>query len=109
MTGDVVWTSASLTVGDVTGTATIQSGAVETAMLNANVITGQIESSIADDDLILIYDDSASALRKMTKAIYCWIVGGGGTVTETFRTIAVSGQTDIVADSNRLFNFCCWL
>ena len=102
MTGDVVWTSASFDgSGDVTGTATIQSGAVETAMLNANVITGQTaESSIADDDLILIYDDSASALRKMTKANFtAGLSGGGGTVTEAFRTIAVSGQTDIVADS----------
>ena len=102
MTGDVVWTSASFDgSGDVTGTATIQSGAVETAMLNANVITGQTaETSIADDDLILIYDDSASALRKMTKANFtAGLSGGGGTVTEAFRTIAVSGQTDIVADS----------
>ena len=42
MTGDVVWTSASFDgSGNVTGTSTIQSGAVETAMLNANVITGQ--------------------------------------------------------------------
>ena len=37
-TGDVVWTSASFDgSGDVTGTATIQSGAVESSMLNANV------------------------------------------------------------------------
>ena len=49
--------------------------------------------------LILIYDDSASALRKMTKANFtAGLSGGGGTVTEAFRTIAVSGQTDIVAD-----------
>ena len=102
MTGDVVWTSASFDgSGNVTGTATIQSGAVETAMVNANVITGQTaETSIDDDDLILIYDDSASALRKMTKANFtAGLSGGGGTVTEAFRTIAVSGQTDIVADS----------
>ena len=68
MTGDVVWTSASFDgSGDVTGTATIQSGAVETAMVNANVITGQTaETSQSNSDLVLIYDDSASALRKMT-------------------------------------------
>ena len=54
MTGDVVWTSASFDgSGDVTGTATIQSGAVETAMVNANVISGQsAESSIELYDLI---------------------------------------------------------
>tara|TARA_A200000159_G_scaffold80182_1_gene74278 strand:+ start:1652 stop:6577 length:4926 start_codon:yes stop_codon:yes gene_type:complete len=69
--------------------------------VDATAITGQTaETSIADDDLILIYDDSASALRKMTKANFtAGLTGGGGTVTEAFRTIAVSGQTDIVADS----------
>jgi hypothetical protein len=36
----------------------------------------------------------------MTKANFtAGLSGGGGTVTEAFRTIAVSGQTDIVADS----------
>ena len=47
MTGDVVWTSASLTgAGNVTGTATIQSNAVETSMINADAVTG---AKIADD------------------------------------------------------------
>ena len=42
MTGDVVWTSASFDgSGNVTGTAAIQNDAVETAMVNSNVITGQ--------------------------------------------------------------------
>jgi len=59
--------------GDATiaagGALTIGSAAVETAMVNANVLTGQTaETSIADDDLVLIYDTSATALRKMTKA-----------------------------------------
>lgn len=39
MTGDVVWTSASFTgAGNVTGTATIQAGAVETAMLEDDAV-----------------------------------------------------------------------
>ena len=38
-------------------------------LLGTGAITGQTaETSVADDDLILIYDTSASALRKMTKA-----------------------------------------
>ena len=38
-------------------------------LVGTGVITGQTaETSIADDDLILIYDTSADALRKMTKA-----------------------------------------
>ena len=69
--------------GDATvaagGALTIASGAVETAMVNTNVITGQTaETSIHDDDLVLIYDDSASALRKMTKANFVSGLGGGG-------------------------------
>ena len=38
-------------------------------LIGTGVITGQTaETSVADDDLILIYDTSATALRKMTKA-----------------------------------------
>lgn len=38
-------------------------------LLGTGAITGQTaETSVADDDLILIFDTSASALRKMTKA-----------------------------------------
>ena len=38
-------------------------------LVGTGVITGQTaETSVADDDLILIYDTSAAALRKMTKA-----------------------------------------
>ena len=38
-------------------------------LIGTGVITGQTaETSVADDDLILIYDTSAAALRKMTKA-----------------------------------------
>jgi len=49
MTGDVVWTSASFTgSGNVTGAATIQSGAVETGMIAADAITA---AKIADDVL----------------------------------------------------------
>ncbi len=47
MTGDVVWTSASFDgSGNVTGSATIQSNAVETSMINADAVTG---AKIADD------------------------------------------------------------
>ena len=37
--------------------------------LNSGIITSQTaETSVADDDVILLYDTSAAALRKMTKA-----------------------------------------
>lgn len=52
-----------------TGAATIQSASVESGMVNTNVITGQTEeTSIADDDLVLIYDTSATAFRKIQKS-----------------------------------------
>ena len=59
--------------GDVTisntGAVTISNDAVETAMLNDNIITGQTaETSIASNDVLLIYDTSASAIRKITRA-----------------------------------------
>ena len=49
MTGDVVWTSASFNgSGNVTGAATIQSGAVEHAMLAGDAVDGD---NIADDSV----------------------------------------------------------
>ena len=54
--------------GDVTiastGAVTIANDAVEKAMVNSNVITGQTAETSVDttNDLVLLYDDSASAL-----------------------------------------------
>jgi len=58
--------------GDVTmassGAVTIASGAVEGSMLDASVITGQTAETSVDtsNDLVLMHDNSASALRKIT-------------------------------------------
>ncbi len=59
--------------GDVTmdsnGAVTIANDAVETAMVNDNVLTGQSElTSVASDDIILIYDTDATALKKITRS-----------------------------------------
>ena len=59
--------------GDITlastGAATIANDAVETAMVNDNVVTGQTElTSVASDDILLIYDTSATALKKITRS-----------------------------------------
>jgi len=68
--------------GDVTmnssGVVTIANGAVETAMVNANVITGQTAETSLDtsNDTILIHDASASALRKVTLASLSSGLGG---------------------------------
>ena len=90
MTGDVVWTSANFDgSGNVTGSSTIQSSAVETAMIHANVVSGQtsITSSDVDssNDTLLLHDNSASALKKVTVAS---IISSAG------------GLTDVVADTS---------
>ena len=77
--------------GDVTiastGAVTIANDAVEKAMVNSNVITGQTAETSVDttNDLVLLYDDSASALRKMTV---------GNLVS------ASGGLTDVVSDTS---------
>ena len=77
--------------GDVTmasnGAVTIANDAVETAMINANVITGQTAETSLDtsNDTILIHDASASALRKTTLASI---------------SSALGGITDVVADTS---------
>ena len=71
MTGDVVWTSASFTgAGNVTGTATIQAGAVENSMLAddavgadelaANAVVNASVASGAAIDATKIHDGSIS-------------------------------------------------
>ena len=76
-------------------------GATDTVTINVDstVITGQTaETSIANDDLVLIYDTSASALRKMTKSNFVSGITGGA--ANAFSTFAVSGQSNVVADSD---------
>jgi hypothetical protein len=79
--------------GDVTiasnGAVTIANGAVETAMVNANVITGQTEITSSDVDItnddVLIHDNSASALRK---------------VSVTNLISSAGGLTEVLADTS---------
>ena len=81
------------------------------ALLSTGTITGQTaETAVADDDLVLIYDTSAAALRKMTKAnfapsvsltyaVNANLTGDGST---TGFTIGTSGraQNDILVTVN---------
>ena len=77
--------------GDVTmassGAVTIASGAVEGSMLDASVITGQTQETTIDttNDLVLFYDNSATALRK---------------VPVTNLVSAAGGLTDVVSDTS---------
>ena len=81
------------------------------SLLGSGAITGQTaETSVADDDLILIYDTSASSLRKMTKANFAPSVslsysvnsnltGDGSTTAFTIGTSGRS-QNDILVTVN---------
>ena len=96
--------------GDVTissaGAVTIANNAVETAMVNANVITGQTAETSVDNsnDLVLLYDNSATALRKMTVANLVSSAGGltdvvADTTPQLGGDLDVNGN-DIVSTSN---------
>ena len=81
------------------------------SLLGSGAITGQTaETSVADDDLILVYDTSASSLRKMTKANFAPSVslsysvnsnltGDGSTTAFTIGTSGRS-QNDILVTVN---------
>ena len=80
-------------------------------LLGTGAITGQTaETAVADDDLILIYDTSAAALRKMTKAnfapsvsltyaVNANLTGDGSTTAFTIGTSGRS-QNDILVTVN---------
>ena len=96
--------------GDITlaasGAVTIANDAVETAMVNANVITGQTAETTIDtsNDTLLMHDNSASALRKITVSSLSSALGGlsdvvSDTTPQLGGNLDVNGN-DIVSTSN---------
>jgi len=80
-----------LVLGDTLSIGTPSDGTVSFAKVTSNLITGATaETSIAGGDSILIYDDSASALRKMTRTNF--VSGIGGTNTPSFFAYKTSDQ-----------------
>ena len=81
--------------GDVTctngGVVTIANTAVQQAMVHTDVFTGQSAiTEVADADVILVYDDSASAFKKVTKSNF----GGGikwSEKTSSFTAVKMEG------------------
>ena len=66
-----------LVLGDVLNIGTPSDATVSFAKVTSNLITGATaETSIDGADSVLIYDDSATALRKMTRTNF---IGGGNT------------------------------
>tara|TARA_A100001515_G_scaffold144524_1_gene148844 strand:+ start:20809 stop:22722 length:1914 start_codon:yes stop_codon:yes gene_type:complete len=94
MTGDVVWTSASFTgAGNVTGSSTIQADAVESGMLNDNIISGQTEitSGLADADELL-YSDGGVLKRVGLDTLSTKILtGNAATATALATARAING------------------
>jgi|694.fasta_scaffold52549_7 hypothetical protein len=84
-----------LVLGDVLNIGTPSDATVGFAKVTSNLITGATaETSIAGGDSVLIYDDSAAALRKMTRTNF---VSGLGGLTEAdmFRQTS-NGTSDTV-------------
>jgi hypothetical protein len=93
-----------LVLGDVLSIGTPSDATVGFAKVTSNLITGATaETSIAGGDSVLIYDDSASALRKMTRTNF--VSGIGGVNTPAFEaefgsTQSISNGTDTKANFN---------
>ena len=78
-----------LVLGDVLNIGTPSDATVGFSKVTSNLITGATaETTIAGGDSVLIYDDSASALRKMTRTNF---IGGGN--TPAFAAHANTNQT----------------
>jgi hypothetical protein len=110
--GDTITIPSGATLDASSGTLTLPNGSVTAAKLastavdntntNSTVITGQTaETSIAGGDLVLIYDDSASALRKMTKTN---LFSGVAVNAPTFSAFLSTPQT-ILSNTTTKVNF----
>lgn len=97
------------------GLGTIATQAANNVAITGGSITGITDMALADGgtgasladpgaDRIMFWDDSAGAVTWLTAGTNLTITGttldaSGGAGTNTFNTIAVSGQSDVVADS----------
>jgi hypothetical protein len=102
MTGDVVWTSAAFDgSGNVTGTSTIQANAVESTMLNDNIVSGLDDIGVAlaiTDELIV--SDAGTIKRTDLSRLSTMLVGTGladssGTLNLNIDSLAALGGTGL--------------
>ena len=96
-----------LTSADIADSIITSAKIVDATITNSDVassiITGQTaETSIAGGDSVLIYDDSASALRKMTRTNF--VSGIGGVNTPNFHAY-LSGDQTLGSDSATKIQF----
>ena len=100
MTGDVVWTSPAFDgSGNVTAAATIQADAVETAMLNPNIISGLTDisgSTATANDYVMVWDATDSELKKSTLSQ----LGISGTAIGSNNEIQYNNSSEFAGASN---------
>ena len=90
-----------LVLGDVLNIGTPSDATVGFSKVTSNLITGATaETSIAGGDSVLIYDDSASALRKMTRTNF--VAGVGGAMTPAFEACTNADQSATSAVSTKM-------
>ncbi len=95
--GDVI--DFILVLGDVLNIGTPSDATVTFPKVTSNLITGATsESTIAGDDLVLIYDDSATALRKMTRTNF--VAGIGATAGQVIQVVQGTSTTSISTSSS---------
>lgn len=81
-----------MALGNTLDIGTPSDGTISASKLATTSITGQTaETSANDSDSLLIYDDSATALRKMTRSNF--LSGVGGTNTPAFSAYLNSNQS----------------
>jgi hypothetical protein len=88
-------------LGKTLATVNPPSGSVGNNQVSASLINSQTaESSANDSDEILIYDNSATALKKQTRANF--LTGVGGTNTPAFEAYKSSSQTISTGTATKL-------
>ena len=96
-------------LGRAVGTVNAPAGSVGNSQTAATIVTGQTaETTVADDDTVLIHDTSASALRKMTVSNLTANAGTAGlssssgniTITDGNLVVASGHGIDFSADSS---------
>ena len=101
-------TSADIADNIITS-AKIVDATITNSDVASSIITGQTaETSIAGGDSILIYDDSATALRKMTRTNFVSGLGGvaGITTSSTSGTgLTITSNNDLEIASGKIINF----
>jgi hypothetical protein len=87
-----------LVLGDTLSIGTPSDGTVTFPKVTSNLITGATaETSIDGADSVLIYDDSATALRKMTRTNF--VAGIGATAGQVIQVVSTAKTTPFTTTS----------